>query len=92
MDAAHFGRNVRNTVRFADALQALASDGVDVVVELAPHPVLGAAVAECLTDDHPDVRIVASLRRDRPARAPCSRTGGRRARCSGRRSTARTAT
>ena len=67
VDAAHFGRSVRNTVRFADALQALATDGVDVVVELAPHPVLGAAVAECLTD-HPHVPIVASMRRDRPAR------------------------
>ena len=76
VDAAYLGRNVRDTVRFGDALDALAADGVDVVVELAPHPVLGPAVAEGLAGQHPEVPIVASMRRDRPARETMLRACG----------------
>jgi acyl transferase domain-containing protein/NADPH:quinone reductase-like Zn-dependent oxidoreductase len=66
IDAAYFGRNMRQTVDFAGATAALVEGGVDAIVEVAPHPVLAASVAECLA---PVVLpVVASLRRGRPAR------------------------
>ena len=68
VDAAHFGRNVRSTVRFADAVGAMLQSPVAAVVEVAPHPVLGAAVAECLAARGEDVPVVASMRRGRPER------------------------
>ena len=42
--------NVRQTVRFADAVRALAGDGYRVFVEVSSHPVLTAAIAETVED------------------------------------------
>lgn len=70
VDAAYFGRNVRQTVRFADAVASIIDSGVDAFVEVAPHPVLANSVAECVAA--PGGRaapIVASMRRGRPARS-----------------------
>ena len=44
LDAGYWYANVRQTVRFADAVRALAADGHRVFVEVSPHPVLEAAV------------------------------------------------
>ena len=68
IDTAYFGRNVRQPVRFADALGSMAADGVDVVVELAPHPVLTAAITDVMDARGLDVPVVASMRRDHPGR------------------------
>ncbi|MBZ4016055.1 type I polyketide synthase [Streptomyces purpurogeneiscleroticus] len=38
LDAAYWGRNLRETVRFADAVRALAAEGHDTFVEISPHP------------------------------------------------------
>ncbi|GAA2063057.1 hypothetical protein GCM10009801_06650 [Streptomyces albiaxialis] len=40
LDAGYWYRNVRETVRFRDAVRALAEDGHAVFVEASPHPVL----------------------------------------------------
>ncbi|MGC5291289.1 beta-ketoacyl synthase N-terminal-like domain-containing protein, partial [Micromonospora sp. DT231] len=40
LDAEYWFANLRSTVRFADAVQALAGDGFDVFVESSAHPVL----------------------------------------------------
>ncbi|MGH8240617.1 MAG: acyltransferase domain-containing protein, partial [Steroidobacteraceae bacterium] len=45
-DAAYWGRNMRQPVRFFDALSALLADEVTVFVELSPHPVLSGAVQQ----------------------------------------------
>ncbi|HEY1278364.1 MAG TPA: type I polyketide synthase, partial [Acidimicrobiales bacterium] len=66
LDAAYWEANVRRPVRFADAVGALAEWGCDVFVELAPHPVLGASIAETLAAGDHDGIVVASLRRGRP--------------------------
>jgi acyl transferase domain-containing protein/NADPH-dependent curcumin reductase CurA/acyl carrier protein len=68
LDVAYFGRNVRQTVRFAPAIEAMAGDGFDVFLEIGPHPVLGASIAECLADAQTPPRVLASLRRGRPER------------------------
>ena len=68
VDAAYFGRNLRETVRFADAIHAILDSRVDAMVEIAPHPVLGSSVAECAAASEQLVPIVASMRRDREER------------------------
>lgn len=68
LDVAYFGRNVRQTVRFAPAIQAMADDGFDVFLEIGPHPVLGASIAECFAGADNQPRLLTSLRRGKPER------------------------
>ena len=65
LDAGYWARNVREPVRFTDAVDILAELGCDVFVEIGPNPVLGGALAEQLGDGTEAV-IVPSLRRGRP--------------------------
>jgi acyl transferase domain-containing protein/acyl carrier protein len=48
LDAAYWGRNVREPVRFAQAIHAIGESGCGVFVEIGPQPVLGRAIRECL--------------------------------------------
>ncbi|MEO8900001.1 MAG: type I polyketide synthase [Polyangiaceae bacterium] len=68
IDAAYFGRNVRQTVRFASAIDAVLDARVDAFVELSPHPVLAASIAECLAARRLEVPVLTSMRRERAAR------------------------
>src|SRR5262249_15212895 len=63
LDASYWGRNVRETVRFADAVAALAAGGAGVFVEVGPHPVLAAPIRECLREGGHEGDVLASLRR-----------------------------
>ncbi len=63
-DASYFGRNVREPVRFASAIEAMAKDGFDLFLEIGPHPVLSPSIVECLPDQEASVRILSSLRRN----------------------------
>jgi acyl transferase domain-containing protein/NAD(P)-dependent dehydrogenase (short-subunit alcohol dehydrogenase family) len=65
-DAAYFGRNVRDTVRFADAVTALPA-GL-ALLEIGPHPVLARALVACRASAEAPPVVVASLRRGRPER------------------------
>ena len=67
-DAAYFGRNVRETVRFAAALDEMLADGFSTFLEIGPHPVLGSSIAECASARDEAVTLLASLRRGRPER------------------------
>jgi len=62
LDAAYFAEAIRAPVRFADAIAAMADAGVDAFLEIGPHPVLTAAIADTL-EDRPPRAIAASLRR-----------------------------
>ena len=71
---AHWGRNLRGTVQFQAAVAALARDGVDVFVEIGPHPALLRDVSATLEELReqggtagPGHLAIGSLRRDRPA-------------------------
>ncbi|MBB5924492.1 acyl transferase domain-containing protein, partial [Actinoalloteichus hoggarensis] len=68
LDADYWYRNLRNTVRFAPGIRALAASGHDVFVEASPHPLLVPAIEETLAaeDSRPHV-AVGTLRRDEPA-------------------------
>ena len=66
--AADFGadywvRNVRQTVRFADAIDALIEQGYRRFVELSPHPTLSGVITQCLKARDADGVFVPSLRR-----------------------------
>ncbi|MCP3803254.1 type I polyketide synthase [Allokutzneria sp. A3M-2-11 16] len=58
VDSGYWYRNLRQTVRFADAVERLRADGVDVFVEVSPHPVLLMGMQEA------DAVAIGSLRRD----------------------------
>ncbi|MCB8984311.1 MAG: type I polyketide synthase [Ardenticatenaceae bacterium] len=68
-DAAYWGRNVREPVRFAPAVQAAAAAGYTTFLELSPHPVLSRMVDDCLTAVDVSGTVLASLRRQQPERA-----------------------
>jgi acyl transferase domain-containing protein/acyl carrier protein len=67
-DAAYLGRNVSNTVRFGAAVEAMLADGFSTFLEIGPHPVLGASIAESAGAQNEVVTLLASLRRGRPER------------------------
>jgi acyl transferase domain-containing protein len=68
LDAAYFGRNVRETVLFGSAIEAMLDDGFAAFVEIAAHPVLANSIAECASGRDEALTPIASLRRARPER------------------------
>ncbi|MET0233956.1 MAG: type I polyketide synthase [Kibdelosporangium sp.] len=64
LDSDYWYRNVRGTVRFADATRALIADGHRVFVEASPHPVLAVPLQATADDSEVDVVVTGSLRRD----------------------------
>ncbi|MEO8057466.1 MAG: type I polyketide synthase [Burkholderiales bacterium] len=68
LDAAYWGRNLRGTVRFTEALESAAGAGLRLFLEVAPHPVLARDIQATL-ERHTGVRVASSLRRGRPERA-----------------------
>ncbi|KQU73852.1 MULTISPECIES: type I polyketide synthase [unclassified Rhizobacter] len=70
-DGAYFGRNVREPVRLHAAITAMAGDGFGSFLEIGPHPVLSASIAESLAAagaSGAGGQVLASLRRGRPER------------------------
>lgn len=66
LDAGYWARNLREPVRFAEAVSLLARDH-DLFVEVSPHPALTPAIKSSLVEAARDrARVVTSLRRDRP--------------------------
>ncbi|MGQ4806993.1 hypothetical protein NKDENANG_00331 [Candidatus Entotheonellaceae bacterium PAL068K] len=76
-DAAYWGRNAREPVRFAAAVDQLGQDGFEVFLELSPHPVLLGAMAECLAHREQEGTLLASCRRGHQERQVILRTLGR---------------
>ena len=61
--AEYWARNVRQQVKFAPAIDGLIRDGHRLFLELSPHPVLVAAISECLRHRGAQGKVLASLRR-----------------------------
>ncbi len=59
----YWWRNVRQTVLFAPAVEAMLDEGHRVFLELSPHPVLSSYVAECLARRSLPGAALPSLRR-----------------------------
>lgn len=64
-DAAYWYHNIRKPVYFADAVNAAMADGNRHFVELAPHPVLAAALRENAIMHGIAANVVPTLRRER---------------------------
>jgi acyl transferase domain-containing protein len=62
-DAAYWCTNLRQPVRFAEAVRALADEGYGLFVESSPHPVLLSSVEDTLTG-YDEAAAVGSLRRN----------------------------
>ncbi|WP_345600232.1 SDR family NAD(P)-dependent oxidoreductase [Thermocatellispora tengchongensis] len=56
LDADYWYANLRNRVRFGEAVEALTGDGFDAFIEVSAHPVLAQAI------EHP--HVIPTLRRD----------------------------
>ena len=71
-DPGYWARQARATVRFADAVAALAADHVTNYLEVGPGPVLTSLAADCLAHaepPHPEPAVIAASREtgDEPA-------------------------
>ncbi|MFE7595190.1 acyltransferase domain-containing protein, partial [Kitasatospora sp. NPDC057512] len=64
LDAAYWYRNLRHTVRFQEAVEALVASGHTTFVEVGPHPVLGGSIGQILEEAGVDGIVTGSLRRD----------------------------
>ena len=69
LDAAYWGRNLREPVLFSSAVQRLAESGHSVLVELAPHPILLRAVQETFLHLGREGTVLASMRREEDEQA-----------------------
>jgi len=63
LNAGYWWRNVREPVRFADAVTKLAELGCRVFVEIGPHAILQRYIGECLAAADIKGRILPTLRR-----------------------------
>jgi acyl transferase domain-containing protein/NADPH:quinone reductase-like Zn-dependent oxidoreductase/aryl carrier-like protein len=63
LGAEYWWHNVRQSVRFADAMYSLADMGYGILVEVGPHPVLTYSISECFQARGASVCSVASLNR-----------------------------
>jgi len=65
LDADYWWKNVRQSVRFADAMSVTAESNIGVAIEVGPHPVLTFAITECFQHMGKSVRVTPSLHRQR---------------------------
>jgi acyl transferase domain-containing protein/surfactin synthase thioesterase subunit/acyl carrier protein len=63
LDANHWGRNIREPVRFADAIAQLIAEKHTLFIEISPHPILAGYLSQCLRDSKQEGTILPSLRR-----------------------------
>ncbi|EAU62512.1 SDR family NAD(P)-dependent oxidoreductase, partial [Stigmatella aurantiaca] len=63
LGASYWARNIREPVRFADAVRSAIDDGHRLFLELGPHPVLGHNVLQCLEARGVEGHAIASMRR-----------------------------
>src|SRR5438045_4182795 len=65
-DAAYWGRNLRRPVRFGPTVERMVGDGIDVFLEVGPHPTLMPSIVQAPTPVAPTA--IGSLRRDEDER------------------------
>ncbi|WP_246561496.1 type I polyketide synthase [Streptomyces roseirectus] len=64
LDAAYWWRNVREPVRFTDAVEAALDDGCDLFVEIGPHPVLTTYLTRLTAPSALPTAVVSTGRRN----------------------------
>ncbi len=68
LDADYWGRNVRQTVRFARAVEKASENGCTLFVEIGPHPVLSANLKQTFSRRNKAAGVVPTLRRGQDER------------------------
>ena len=76
LDAGYWWGNVRNPVRFSEAVRTILDAGDEFFLELGPHPIHSGAIKECLTQAGLKGTAIASLRRQEPERASMLEAAG----------------
>ncbi|MFC4376056.1 beta-ketoacyl synthase N-terminal-like domain-containing protein [Nocardia halotolerans] len=80
LDARHWNQNLRRTVRFESAISGLVESGVETFVEISPHPVLVAAIADVVNAapvDSGRIGIIGSISRSESGPATLLRSAGK---------------
>lgn len=68
LDAAYWGRNLRQTVRFADAVTETLRSGSLVFVEVGPHPALALPMEQLIQQGKSQSTVISVMRRGKDAR------------------------
>jgi amino acid adenylation domain-containing protein len=66
--AEYWARNIRQPVRFSDAISALLGQAHDLYLEIAPHPILARSIADQATELGRPATTLASIRRGQAGR------------------------
>ncbi|WP_341319316.1 SDR family NAD(P)-dependent oxidoreductase [Paraburkholderia sp. IMGN_8] len=64
LDAHYWWRNIREPVRFGDAIAQVAQSGVRLFLEVGPHSILRSYVTQTLDEAHVSGRSLATLKRN----------------------------
>ncbi|KPI22405.1 6-methylsalicylic acid synthase, 6-deoxyerythronolide-B synthase [Actinobacteria bacterium OK074] len=64
LDAGYWYTNLRETVRFEDAVRGLLAAGHRAFIEVSPHPVVAFGLRETIEDAGVDAVVLGTLRRD----------------------------
>lgn len=72
----YWARNLRETVLFAPAIEAMTRDGCDLFVEISPHPVLSYSIRQVLDANGSTAGVVETLRRESDAPADLMKAAG----------------
>lgn len=73
LDAAYWAANIRQPVRFRDALRIAIRDGLTDFIELSAHGILARSIRQELEDAKVAGTVIVSARRDEPAKHTFSR-------------------
>ena len=68
LTADYWIKNLRQPVRFADAIKTMLAQGFTLFIEVSPHPVLAQAIDTIRAEERAPGFTVGSLRRDQPER------------------------
>ncbi|MCG0290052.1 type I polyketide synthase [Streptomyces sp. PSAA01] len=74
LDTAYWVKNLRERVRFADAVRALLDDGHRVFIEASTHPVLTIGMQESIEEAGVEAVTIPTLRRDHGGPAQLARS------------------
>ena len=74
LDAGYWWENIRKPVLFKDAVGAMVHDGIELLVEIGPHPVLTSYLRQILRDEKSDFTPLGSMSRSEPGARLIQRT------------------
>ncbi|MBO6678730.1 type I polyketide synthase [Parvibaculum sp.] len=74
LDAEYWWENIRNPVLFSDAITAMVSDGIELLVEIGPHPVLTSYLRQILRDGKSDFTPLGTMSRGEAGASLVQRT------------------